>query len=163
MHCTLRGTRNPSHEERRKPCVSTPGSTSSTAALICTPGASTSACSTRPGEVRVHQNLRAKPEALLGVVAPSRDNLVVAAEWMFAWYWVADLCAREEIPFVLGDALYMKAIHGGKAKNDRIDSLKIATLLRGGTLPRPTSTLPRCAPPAISCAGAPTSCVSTPT
>jgi len=29
----------------------------------------------------------------------------------------------------------MKAIHGGKAKNDKIDALKIATLLRGGSLP----------------------------
>ena len=55
---------------------------------------------------------------------------------MFAWYWLADLCAEEQIRFVLGHALYMKAIHGGKAKNDRIDALKIATLLRGGTLPQ---------------------------
>jgi hypothetical protein len=29
----------------------------------------------------------------------------------------------------------MKAIHGGKAKNDTIDSHKIAVLLRGGMLP----------------------------
>jgi transposase len=29
----------------------------------------------------------------------------------------------------------MKAIHGGKAKNDRIDSQKIAVLLRGGMIP----------------------------
>jgi hypothetical protein len=29
----------------------------------------------------------------------------------------------------------MKAIHGGKAKNDRIDSGKIASILRGGTFP----------------------------
>ena len=29
----------------------------------------------------------------------------------------------------------MKAIHGGKSKNDKIDSFKIATLLRGGTIP----------------------------
>ena len=29
----------------------------------------------------------------------------------------------------------MKAIHGGKAKNDRIDSRKIAALIRGGTFP----------------------------
>jgi len=29
----------------------------------------------------------------------------------------------------------MKAIHGAKAKNDRIDSLKIASLLRGGNFP----------------------------
>ena len=54
---------------------------------------------------------------------------------MFSWYWVADFCAEHGIPFVLGHALYMKAIHGGKAKNDRIDSLKIAVLLRGGMFP----------------------------
>jgi transposase len=30
----------------------------------------------------------------------------------------------------------MKAIHGGKAKNDKIDSHKIASLLRGGLLPQ---------------------------
>jgi transposase len=54
---------------------------------------------------------------------------------MFAWYWLADLCAQEQIAFVLGHALYMKAIHGGKAKNDRIDAAKIARLLRGGTFP----------------------------
>jgi transposase len=30
----------------------------------------------------------------------------------------------------------MKAIHGGKSKNDRIDAEKIARLLRGGTIPQ---------------------------
>jgi transposase len=88
------------------------------------------------GQVRVHKNLRATPEAFLEVVAPYREGLVVAVECIFTWYWVADLCAREGIAFVLGHALFMKAIHGGKAKNDRIDALKIATLLRGGMLPQ---------------------------
>ena len=37
---------------------------------------------------------------------------------------------------MLGHALAMKAIHGGKAKNDKLDSFKIATLLRGGLLPQ---------------------------
>jgi hypothetical protein len=55
---------------------------------------------------------------------------------MFAWYWLADLCAEYQIPFVLGHALYMKAIHGGKTKTDKIDSQKIALLLRGGMLPQ---------------------------
>jgi hypothetical protein len=64
-------------------------------------------------------------------VAPFRDGLVVGLECMFAWYWLADLCQPERIDFVLGHALYMKAIHGGKAKNDRIDARKIARLLRG--------------------------------
>jgi transposase len=88
------------------------------------------------GQVRVHQNLRAAPEDFLAAIAPYREGLVVAAECIFTWYWLADLCAREGIAFVLGHALYMKAIHGGKAKNDRIDALKIATLLRGGMLPQ---------------------------
>jgi transposase len=54
---------------------------------------------------------------------------------MFTWYWLADLCQQEGIAFVLGHALSMKAIHGGKAKNDKIDAYKIAVLLRGGRFP----------------------------
>ena len=88
------------------------------------------------GEVLLHRNFPTEPEAFLKAVAPFRKNLVVGVECIFTWYWLADLCAREGIAFVLGHALYMKAIHGGKAKNDRIDALKIATLLRGGMLPQ---------------------------
>jgi transposase len=90
----------------------------------------------RDGEIMVHRNLKASPEALLKVIAPYRDDLAIAVECMFTWYWLADLCAREGITFVLGHALYMKAIHGGKAKNDKIDAHKIAALLRGGMLPK---------------------------
>jgi transposase len=88
------------------------------------------------GEVLVHRNMKAAPEPFLKVIAPYRDHVVVAVECIFTWYWLADLCAHEGIPFVLGHALYMKAIHGGKAKNDKIDSQKIAALLRGGMLPQ---------------------------
>jgi len=88
------------------------------------------------GQVLVHSNVPSTPEAFLEIVAPYRDGLVVAVECMFTWYWVADLCAAECIPCVLGHALAMKALHGGKAKNDRIDSHKIAVLLRGGLLPQ---------------------------
>jgi transposase len=55
---------------------------------------------------------------------------------MFGWYWLSDLCHNEQVPFLIGHALYMKAIHGSKAKNDRIDANKIARLLRGGNFPR---------------------------
>jgi hypothetical protein len=84
----------------------------------------------------VHRNVKATAEAFLEIVAPYREDLVVAAECMFTWYWLADVCAAEGIAFVLGHALAMKAIHGGKAKNDKIDSHKIASLLRGGLLPQ---------------------------
>jgi transposase len=88
------------------------------------------------GEVVLHRNMNAGPDALLKALAPYRDQIVIAVECVFTWYWLADLCAREGIPFVLGHALYMKAIHGGKAKNDKIDAQKIAVLLRGGMLPQ---------------------------
>src|SRR5262245_39729783 len=84
------------------------------------------------GNILLHDNCDASPKAFLDAVAPYRDGVVVACECMFAWYWLADLCAAEGISFVLGHALYMKAIHGGKAKTDKIDAHKIAVLLRGG-------------------------------
>ena len=88
------------------------------------------------GEALLHRNIPCDPEKFLRTVAPYREDLVVAVECMFTWYWLADLCAREGIAFVLGHALYMKAIHGAKAKNDKIDAFKIAMLLRGGNLPK---------------------------
>ena len=88
------------------------------------------------GQIRLHQNINTDPEHFIRILSPFREDVVVAVECMFTWYWIADLCVDQNIPFVLGHALYMKAIHGGKAKNDKIDSHKIATLLRGGMLPQ---------------------------
>jgi len=87
------------------------------------------------GQTVLDRDLPASPAAFLDAVQPFRDGLVVGAECMFAWYWLADLCEGERIPFVLGHALYMKMIHGGKAKNDRIDAAKLAGMLRGGLFP----------------------------
>jgi transposase len=87
------------------------------------------------GKKVVHCNLKTNPEAFLKQIAPYRDNLVVGVECVFCWYWLADLCQAEQIRFVLGHALYMKAIHGGKTKNDRLDAFKLASLLRGGNFP----------------------------
>jgi transposase len=88
------------------------------------------------GEVLLHRDMKAAPGPFLQAIAPYREDVVVCVECIFTWYWLADLCAHEGIPFVLGHALYMKAIHGGKAKNDRIDAHKIAVLLRGGMIPQ---------------------------
>ena len=87
------------------------------------------------GEILLHRNMPCTPELFLKAIAPYREDIAVAVECIFTWYWLADLYAKENIPFVLGHALYMKAIHGGKAKNDKIDAHKIAVLLRGGMLP----------------------------
>src|SRR3989449_11600149 len=81
------------------------------------------------GQVLVHRNVKATAETFLEIVAPYRDDLVVAAECMFTWYWLADGWPAGGILFRLGHALAMKAIHGGQAKNEKLDSFKIATLL----------------------------------
>jgi len=90
----------------------------------------------RDGKTVLHCNMKSDPVRLANAIEPYRDDLVVSVECIFTWYWLADWCAKEDIPFVLGHALYMKAIHGGKAKNDRIDSEKIARLLKAGMLPQ---------------------------
>jgi hypothetical protein len=37
------------------------------------------------GHVLVHRNVKSTPEAFLEIVAPCREDLVVAAECMFTW------------------------------------------------------------------------------
>lgn len=87
------------------------------------------------GETIVHKEIKANPLALFKLLEPYIGNIIVGVECMHCWYWVADWCEDNHVDFILGHALYMKAIHGGKAKNDKIDSFKIAKLLRGGNFP----------------------------
>jgi transposase len=87
------------------------------------------------GEVKFHRNMPADAHHLARALQPFGSDIVVGVECVFTWYWIADFCANNDIEFVLGHALYMKAIHGGKSKSDKIDSHKIATMLRGGMLP----------------------------
>ena len=86
------------------------------------------------GEVLLHKEAKANPKSLMKLIKPYLDDLVITVECMFTWYWVSDFCHQYNIQFVLGHALYMKAIHGGKAKNDKIDSYKIAKLINSGML-----------------------------
>jgi transposase len=87
------------------------------------------------GDMLVHQQMKASPDPWLSTSAPSRDDLVVAVAWLCTWSWLADLCAQQGIPFVLGHALSMNAIHGGTAKTDTSEAQTIAVRLRGGMLP----------------------------
>ncbi|WAJ69598.1 IS110 family transposase [Catenovulum adriaticum] len=87
------------------------------------------------GNKVLHKEIKATPDKLLQLLEPYIGNIVVGVECMHCWYWVSDFCQEHGIDFILGHALYMKAIHGGKAKNDKIDSFKIASLIRGGTFP----------------------------
>jgi transposase len=87
------------------------------------------------GNTCLHKEISASPVKLQALLEPYLGNVVVGVECMHCWYWVSDFCEDLGIDFILGHALYMKAIHGGKAKNDKIDSYKIAKLIRGGNFP----------------------------
>jgi transposase len=83
----------------------------------------------------LHRRVPCDPERLLLVLAPFREDLVIGVECMFKWYWLADFCAEHNINFVLGHALEMKAVHGAKSGDDRLDAERIARLLHGGLFP----------------------------
>src|SRR4030066_449426 len=68
------------------------------------------------GEIVTHRNIRTNPEVFLKTIAPYREDIVVAVECIFTWYWLADLCAQEGIAFVLRPAPHLKAVHGGEGK-----------------------------------------------
>ena len=87
------------------------------------------------GTILFHKNMKADPTHLLRAIEPYKEDIIIGVECVFTWYWIADFCEDNNIPFILGHALYMKAIHGGKTKNDRIDSSKIASMIRGGMFP----------------------------
>ncbi len=85
------------------------------------------------GEKRLHKNFQTRePEKFFSQLESYGSKIVVGCESTFNWYWLCDACEERKIPFVLGHALYLKAIHGGKVKSDKIDSEKLALLLRGG-------------------------------
>jgi hypothetical protein len=56
------------------------------------------------GQVVCARGIPARADAFLDCVAPFRDGLAVAADCMFAWYSLADLCHDQQTPFVLGHA-----------------------------------------------------------
>ena len=84
----------------------------------------------RDGKTLFHENMAVNTDLLQRAVDPFLPNIAVAVECIFTRYWIADFCRARNIPFVLGHALYMKAIHGSKTKND-----KIALLLKAGMMP----------------------------
>ncbi len=87
------------------------------------------------GTILAERNIACEPSAFLRLVEPYKRDLAITAECIFCWYWLADLCAQHGITFVLAHALYLKAIHGAKAKNDPVDAGKLLVLLRAGAIP----------------------------
>lgn len=85
------------------------------------------------GKKLFHRNFKTRnADKFFQQIEPFGPNIAISCESTFNWYWLADACHEKGLPFILGHALYLKAIHGGKVKNDKLDSEKLALLLRGG-------------------------------
>ena len=70
----------------------------------------------RDGRARFGRNLPAAPAPFLRAVQPFRGGLLVACECVHCWYWLADTCRDHDIPFVLGHAWAMQAVHGARTR-----------------------------------------------
>lgn len=89
----------------------------------------------KSGKILFQRNMKNDFEVFKHHVKSFWPEMAVGVESSCYYYWLADACRKEGIAFYLGHALYMKAIHGTKVKNDRIDSRKIADLLRVNLFP----------------------------
>jgi transposase len=89
----------------------------------------------KEGKVLVHHEIPTEMERLLQLLKPFGQSLAVCCESTFNWYWLSDGCRQNNIPFYLGHALYIKAIHRNKKKDDRIDARTLTELLRTGFFP----------------------------
>ena len=85
------------------------------------------------GQKLLHRNFKTRQaDQFFEQIQQFGSDIVIGCESTFNWYWLADACHERKLAFILGHALYLKAIHGGKVKNDKLDSEKLALLLRGG-------------------------------
>ncbi len=51
------------------------------------------------GQIVLHKDMKSGPDTFLAAIGPFRDDLVVAVECIFTWYWLSDLCRQEGIEF----------------------------------------------------------------
>ena len=87
------------------------------------------------GEILFRRNMKNDFGLLTRALEPYRPSVSVGVESTYNWYWLADGCHAAGLPFYLGHALYMKAIHGGKKKNDRLDAQTLTNLMRTNYFP----------------------------
>ena len=56
------------------------------------------------------KNMRCSPVFLEKFLKKEEKDIIVGVECTFSWYWLADFCDSIGVSFILGHALYMKAI-----------------------------------------------------
>jgi len=90
----------------------------------------------KSGKILFRRDMKNDFKIFLRYVSKYLPSMAVGVESTYNWYWIADGCHQAGIPFYLGHAFYMKAITGGKHKNDKLDSKTLADLMRGNLFPK---------------------------
>lgn len=105
--------------------------------VACQPSLNTNLlpCSWALGLTTRISGVSVKGGAGLASRAPARASFdvtgkIAGIESVFTWHWLANVCARQHIPLVLGHALWMKFVHETRTENDGIDSREIGVLLK---------------------------------
>ena len=59
----------------------------------------------KTGNILLHKNISIDPASLLQIIKPFLPDMALAVECIFTWYWMADFCSENDIPFIFGHAL----------------------------------------------------------
>ena len=87
------------------------------------------------GKILAQKNIQNNFQTFKEFLNPFLPDVSVGCESTYTYYWISDGCKKNNIPFYLGHALYMKAISGDKIKNDPLNAKTIADLMRTNFLP----------------------------
>ena len=86
------------------------------------------------GKIVKKINLKNDEPAILDYFLSLDDDSQVVIESTANWYWLYDLLTEHSIPVVVSNPVKTKAIASAKIKNDKLDSLMLAQLLRANFL-----------------------------
>ena len=82
------------------------------------------------GEIVSRANFPNVEEDILDYFVALEEETRIVIESMCSWYWLYDLLSAHHFNVVISNPLKTKAIASAKIKNDKVDSLMLAQLLR---------------------------------
>lgn len=86
------------------------------------------------GKIVKKCNIKNDEVTILDYFLTLDDDTKVVIESTATWYWLYDLLTEHSIPVVVSNPVKTKAIASARIKNDKLDSLMLAQLLRANFL-----------------------------
>jgi transposase len=87
------------------------------------------------GNIIKRKTLPCQIQPVLDFLNPWAPDITVGVESTYNWYWLIDALKDNQIPCVLGHALYIKRKMSSKHKSDPVDARGIADILRTNQFP----------------------------